>query len=61
MYGAIQLLVTLKRGVCMGLFYLLLPIREGRMYLAIQPLATLKSAACIRSFNPLLHLRGAHV
>jgi hypothetical protein len=46
MYGAIQPLVTLKRGVC---------------NVAIQPLATLKRCACMGLFNPLLHLRGVYV
>ena len=46
MYGVIKSLVTLKRGVCMGLFKLLLHLR---------------GVYVIGLFNPLLHLRGAHV
>ena len=75
MHRVIQTLVTLKRGVCMGLFNLLLHLREvyvcgystacytleGCMFGAIQPLVTLKRGVCIALFNHLLHLRGVHV
>jgi hypothetical protein len=59
MYGTIQPLATLKRGVCTGLFNPLLHIR-GCMYGNIQPLFTLKRGACMGLFNLLLHLRGMH-
>jgi hypothetical protein len=75
MYGVIQPLATLKRGVCTGLLNPLLHIRgvyvrgystpcytlEGCMYKAIQPLVTHKRGACMGIFNPFLHLRGVHV
>ena len=60
MYGAIQPLVTLKRGVFMRLFNPLLHLR-GVYVWAIQPLVTLKRGACMRLFNPLLQLRGVYV
>jgi hypothetical protein len=75
MRGAIQPLVTHKRGACMGLFIPLLHIRrvhawgylttcyteKVRMYGAIQPLVTLKRGVCMGLFNLLLHLRGMYV
>jgi hypothetical protein len=60
MYGAIRPLVTLKKGVCIGLFNLLLHVR-GAHVCGYSTLATLKRGACMGLFNPLLHLRGVHV
>jgi hypothetical protein len=75
MYGAIQTLVTLNRGACMGIFNHVLHLRgvyvwghstpcytyEGFIYGAIQPLVTLKRGVCLGLLNLLLHVRRVYV
>ena len=61
MYGDIQPLVTLKRGVYVWGYSAPCYTYEGCMYGAIQPLVTLKRGVCMELFNLLLHLRGVHV
>jgi len=46
MYGTIQPLLTVKRGVCT---------------VVIQTLGTVKRGVCTGLFNPLLQLRGVYV
>jgi hypothetical protein len=59
MYRVIHPLVTLKRGVSLGLLILLLDARGVYIWGYSTPV-TLKRGACMGLFIPLLHIRGVH-